>query len=96
MIAMILCAIGATEIILIAAVILLIFGGKKLPELMRGMGKGVKSFKEGMAEPTDSEMDRKVEEEIRRRADEKERMMAEKDNGALENATGEIAGENAE
>ena len=45
---MILCMIGATEIILICAVILLIFGGKKLPELMKGMGKGVKSFKEGM------------------------------------------------
>ena len=66
---MILCAIGATEIILICAVILLIFGGKKLPELMKGVGKGVKSFKEGMTEPTDDEMDRRVEEEVRRRAD---------------------------
>lgn len=66
---MILCMIGATEIILICAVILLIFGGKKLPELMKGMGKGVKSFKEGMAEPTEEEMNRRVEEEIRRRAD---------------------------
>lgn len=62
--------IGATEIILISAVILLIFGGKKLPELMKGMGKGVKSFKEGMNEPTDEEMNRRVEEEVRRRADE--------------------------
>lgn len=61
--------IGATEIILICAVILLIFGGKKLPELMKGMGKGVKSFKEGMAEPTEEEMNRRVEEEIQRRAD---------------------------
>lgn len=68
---MILCAIGATEIILICAVILLIFGGKKLPELMKGMGKGVKSFKEGMSEPTEEEMKRRVEEEIQRRADEK-------------------------
>ncbi len=69
---MILCAIGATEIILICAVILLIFGGKKLPELMKGMGKGVKSFKEGMSEPTEEEMNRRVEEEIQRRADEKQ------------------------
>lgn len=61
--------IGATEIILICAVILLIFGGKKLPELMKGMGKGVKSFKEGMNEPTEEEMHRRVDEEIRRRAD---------------------------
>lgn len=67
---MIPCAIGATEIILICAVILLIFGGKKLPELMKGMGKGVKSFKEGMNEPTEAEMQQRVEEEIRRRADE--------------------------
>lgn len=66
---MILCAIGATEIILICAVILLIFGGKKLPELMKGMGKGVKSFKEGMNEPTEAEIQQRVEEEIRRRAD---------------------------
>lgn len=65
------CMIGATEIILICAVILLIFGGKKLPELMKGMGKGVKSFKEGMNEPTEEEMNRMVEEEVRRRAEEK-------------------------
>lgn len=69
---MITCAIGATEVILICAIIFLIFGGKKLPELMKGMGKGVKSFKEGMNEPTEEEMNRRVEEEIRRRADEQE------------------------
>lgn len=73
MLNMILCAIGATEIILICAVILLIFGGKKLPEMMKGMGKGVKSFKEGMNEPTEAEMNRRVEEEIQRRADEKQK-----------------------
>lgn len=70
---MILCMIGATEIILISAVILLIFGGKKLPELMKGMGKGVKSFKEGINEPTEEEINRRVEEEIQRRADEKQK-----------------------
>lgn len=75
MLVSILCAIGATEIILICAVILLIFGGKKLPEMMRGMGKGVKSFKEGMNEPTEAEMNRRVEEEIQRRADERQREM---------------------
>ena len=36
------------EIALIVLVVLLLFGGKKIPELMRGLGKGVKSFKEGM------------------------------------------------
>ena len=38
--------LGATEIILIAAVVLLLFGGKKIPELMRGLGKGVREFKD--------------------------------------------------
>ena len=40
--------IGTTEIVLLAGVALLIFGGKKLPEMMRNMGKGVKEFKEGV------------------------------------------------
>lgn len=40
--------IGTREIILIVLVVLLLFGGKKIPELMRGLGRGVKSFKEGM------------------------------------------------
>jgi sec-independent protein translocase protein TatA len=40
--------LGAPEIILIALIVLLLFGGKKIPELMKGMGKGIKSFKEGM------------------------------------------------
>ena len=47
--------IGAPEIILIALIILLLFGGKKIPEMMKGMGKGVKSFKEGMKEETDTD-----------------------------------------
>lgn len=40
--------LGTSEIIIIALVVLLLFGGKKIPELMRGIGKGVKSFKDGM------------------------------------------------
>ena len=40
--------LGMQEILLIALVVLLFFGGKKIPELMRGLGKGVKSFKDGM------------------------------------------------
>jgi sec-independent protein translocase protein TatA len=42
--------LGPTEIILILAIVLLLFGGKKIPELMRGVGKGVKSFKDGLKE----------------------------------------------
>jgi sec-independent protein translocase protein TatA len=38
---------GWTEILLIAFVVLLLFGGKKIPELMRGLGRGVREFKEG-------------------------------------------------
>ena len=68
---MILNAIGGMEIMVIGAVVLLIFGGKKLPELMKGMGKGVKSFKQGLAEPSEEEMNRLVNEEVKRRADEK-------------------------
>ena len=41
-------AIGTWEIVAIVLVILLLFGGKKIPELMNGLGKGVKSFKQGM------------------------------------------------
>jgi sec-independent protein translocase protein TatA len=62
--------IGATEIILIALVVLLFFGGKKIPELMKGLGKGVKSFKEGVngiekdlkAEPEKKETSENTEE----------------------------------
>lgn len=40
--------IGAGEILLIALIVLIFFGGSKIPELMKGLGKGVKSFKDGM------------------------------------------------
>ena len=40
--------LGMQEVLLIALVVLLFFGGKKIPELMQGLGKGVRSFKEGM------------------------------------------------
>ncbi|MBQ5981661.1 MAG: twin-arginine translocase TatA/TatE family subunit [Prevotella sp.] len=44
--------IGMPEVLLIALIFLLLFGGKKIPELMKGLGKGVKSFKEGVNEAT--------------------------------------------
>ncbi len=40
--------IGTQELLFIALIVLLLFGGKKIPELMKGLGKGVKSFKDGM------------------------------------------------
>jgi sec-independent protein translocase protein TatA len=45
--------LGTTELLLIGLVVLLLFGGKKIPELMKGLGKGVKSFKDGMKDMED-------------------------------------------
>ncbi|MGE4289383.1 MAG: twin-arginine translocase TatA/TatE family subunit [Salinivirgaceae bacterium] len=46
--------LGGTEILLIVIVILLIFGGRKIPELMRGIGKGIKEFKNETAKDEDT------------------------------------------
>ena len=54
--------LGMQEILIIALIILLLFGGKKIPELMKGLGKGVKSFKEGMNEVTDVTKEEKKDE----------------------------------
>ncbi|MCI6830375.1 MAG: twin-arginine translocase TatA/TatE family subunit [Prevotella sp.] len=54
--------IGMQEVLLIALVVLLFFGGKKIPELMKGLGKGVRSFKEGMNE-MEKDIKEKPEEE---------------------------------
>ena len=43
--------IGTTELLLIGGIALLLFGGKKLPEMMKGLGQGVQNFKKGMNEP---------------------------------------------
>lgn len=45
--------LGTGEIIIIAIIILLLFGGRKIPELMRGIGKGVRNFKDGLNDVTD-------------------------------------------
>ena len=50
MITSLLLFIGTTELLLMAGVVLLLFGGKKLPEMMRGMGRGVSEFKKGTRE----------------------------------------------
>lgn len=55
---------GTTELLVIGLVVILFFGGKKIPELMKGLGKGVKSFKDGM---------NGVEEEIKNETDKKEK-----------------------
>lgn len=52
-----------TEIIIIALIVLLLFGGKKIPELMQGLGKGVRSFKDGMNGKDD--MDKQTGEDLK-------------------------------
>ncbi|MBR6262165.1 MAG: twin-arginine translocase TatA/TatE family subunit [Prevotella sp.] len=53
--------LGTQEILVIALIILLLFGGKKIPELMKGLGKGVKSFKEGLNSIEDDKNEKKEE-----------------------------------
>ncbi len=53
--------IGGQELLVIALLVLLLFGGKKIPELMKGLGKGVKSFKEGLNEEEKSTDDKPEE-----------------------------------
>ena len=48
--------LGIQEVLVIAFIILLLFGGKKIPEMMRGLGRGVKSFKDGMKEDEETAM----------------------------------------
>ncbi len=55
--------LGAAEIVIIAFIVVLLFGGKKIPELMKGIGKGVKSFKDGV---------KGIEDEIKLDDDDKE------------------------
>ena len=62
--------LGMQEIIVIALIVLLLFGGKKIPELMKGLGKGVKSFKDGIKEVDDEvkeikEVKEMTDEEVR-------------------------------
>ena len=62
--------LGIHEVLVIALIILLLFGGKKIPELMKGLGKGVKSFKDGIKEVDDEvkeikEVKEITEEEVR-------------------------------
>ena len=62
--------LGMQEIIVIALIVLLLFGGKKIPELMKGLGMGVKSFKDGMKEVDDEvkeikEVKEMTDEEVR-------------------------------
>ena len=59
--------VGPWQVVIIALVILLLFGGKKIPELMKGLGKGVKSFKEGLNDVEDqiNQADESLKKELR-------------------------------
>lgn len=67
--------LGTWEIIAIVLVVLLLFGGKKIPELMKGLGKGVRSFKEGMNEVSSEPKDKKEEQkqDTEKQADKEEK-----------------------
>lgn len=62
---MVLAFIGTTELLLIGGLALLLVGGKKLPEMMRGLGKGVREFKDGMKETTNPDSKSKENESIK-------------------------------
>ena len=62
--------LGTTEILVIALIILLLFGGRKIPELMKGLGKGIKSFKDGMEDEEGSSV-KKTEEKTAASEDDK-------------------------
>ncbi|MBN1341006.1 MAG: twin-arginine translocase TatA/TatE family subunit [Bacteroidales bacterium] len=50
---------GIWQIVLIALVVLLLFGGKKIPELMKGIGKGIREFKDGMSQDPQKDQENK-------------------------------------
>lgn len=64
--------IGTSELLLIAALVLLLFGGKKLPEMMRGLGQGVKAFKEGVNEASGKTSDKTQNQEVAVNGDKEE------------------------
>ena len=65
--------IGMQEILIIAVVVLVLFGGRKIPELMRGLGSGIKSFKEGMKEgmPDDDDVKQDTQQKTEKKEEEK-------------------------
>lgn len=66
--------LGTPELIVILIVVLLLFGGKKIPELMRGLGKGVRNFKEGV-----SGIEEEINREPEKKADKKDTTKADND-----------------
>lgn len=64
-------SLGGWEIAIIALVILLIFGGRKIPELMRGLGKGIKNFKEGIKESDAEKPEDDLQKQIKAKEEEK-------------------------
>lgn len=62
---------GGTEWLIILAIVLIVFGGKKIPELMGGLGKGIKSFKKAMNEPDAIDVTPEKPDEIEKKDEEK-------------------------
>lgn len=55
--------LGVTELVIIALIVLLLFGAKRIPELMKGIGKGVRSFKDGINNVADEVADKEDKKE---------------------------------
>lgn len=64
--------IGATELVVIGGLALLLFGGKKLPEMMRGLGQGVREFKKGMNEINNPSSDENAPDDAKKTDDEQQ------------------------
>jgi sec-independent protein translocase protein TatA len=62
-------SIGTTEILIIALIVIILFGARRIPELAKGLGEGIRNFKAGMKNPDENREieDRKYQEELRRR-----------------------------
>jgi sec-independent protein translocase protein TatA len=58
--------LGGTELLIIAFVIILLFGGKKLPELARGLGKGIKNFKKSLEDDDSSDVTNSIDKNMKK------------------------------
>ena len=83
--------LGFQEILIIALIVLLLFGGKKIPELMKGLGKGVKSFKDGMKEGDEEMSSKEVSSKEMSSKEESSKEMSSKEESSKEMSNKEVS-----
>ncbi len=83
--------LGFQEILIIALIVLLLFGGKKIPELMKGLGKGVKSFKDGMKEGDEEMSSKEVSSKEESGKEESSKEMSSKEMSSKEMSNKEVS-----